>query len=179
MSTDSFPAQAGSATGDIVGPRIGFRAAVRARDVRLARAGLVAFVTCLILVSAWLRTRGLHVYYWVDEGLSVGIASHPLSEIPTLLQQDGSPPLYYLILHVWMSLVGRGEVATHELSLLFGLITIPVSYWAGASLFSRRTGVFCAVVAAGAPYLTTYSQETRMYALLALLSVVICASFVH
>ncbi len=179
MSTDSFPAQAGSATGKVLAAPARLRAAVRLEDMRLSRLGVVAFLSLLVLVSAWVRTRGIHVYYWIDEGLSVGIASHPLAHIPSVLQQDGSPPLYYLILHVWMALFGRGEVATHELSLLFGLLTIPVSYWAGASLFSRRAGVICAVLAAGAPYLTTYAQETRMYALLALLSIVISASFVH
>ncbi|MDQ6815887.1 MAG: glycosyltransferase family 39 protein [Actinomycetota bacterium] len=147
--------------------------------MRVARLGVWAYLSLLVLVSVWLRTRGLHTFYWIDEGLSVGIASHPLTHIPSLLQQDGSPPLYYMLLHVWMTLFGRGEVATHEFSLLSGLLTIPVSYWAGASLFSRRAGVVCAALAAGAPYLTTYAQETRMYALLALLSIVVCASFVH
>jgi mannosyltransferase len=179
MSTDSFPAQAGSATGEVRAAPARLRAAVRVEDMRLGRVGVLAFLSVLVLVSAWYRTRGLHVYYWIDEGLSVGIASHPLADISSVLQQDGSPPLYYLILHIWMALFGRGEVATHELSLLFGLLTIPVSYWAGASLFGRRAGVICAVLAAGAPYLTTYAQETRMYALLALLSIVISASFVH
>jgi mannosyltransferase len=147
--------------------------------MRLARVGTVGFLLVLVLVSVWLRTRALHMYYWIDEGLSVGIASHSLAHIPSLLQQDGSPPLYYLVLHVWMALFGRGEAATHELSLLFALLTIPASYWAGTSLFGRRAGVMCAVLAAGAPYLTTYAQETRMYALLTLLSIVVCASFVH
>jgi mannosyltransferase len=179
MSTDSFPAQAGPATGEVRAAPARLRRAVRLQELRLARLGVLAFLSLLVLVSVWLRTRGLHIYYWIDEGLSVGIASHPLADIPSLLQQDGSPPLYYMVLHVWMALFGRGEAATHELSLLFGLLTIPVSYWAGASLFGRRAGVICAVLAAGAPYLTTYAQETRMYALLALLSLVVCASFIH
>jgi mannosyltransferase len=179
MSTDSFPAQAGSATGDVLAAPVRLRPALRLENMRLARAGTVGFLLGLVLVSVWLRTRGLHMYYWIDEGLSVGIASHPLAHIPSLLQQDGSPPLYYLVLHVWIALFGRGEAATHELSLLFALLTVPVSYWAGASLFSRRAGVICAVLAGGAPYVTTYAQETRMYALLTLLSIVVCASFVH
>jgi hypothetical protein len=133
----------------------------------------------LMLLSAVLRVRGIHMYYWVDEGLSVGIASHPFAHIPSLLRQDGSPPLYYLLLHVWMALRGRNEVATHELSLIFALLTIPVAYWAGRTLFGRRSGAFCAVLAAGCPYLTTYAQETRMYALLLLLGLLVSASFLH
>ncbi len=178
MSTDSFPAQTGSATGEVLAGPVRM-AAARVEAMRLTRLGLLAFLSVLVVMSVWLRTRGIHMYYWIDEGLSVGIGSHPLARIPSLLQQDGSPPLYYMMLHVWMQWFGRGEAATHDFSLLFALLTIPVSYWAGASLFGRRVGVICAILAAGAPYLTIYAQETRMYSLLALQSIVISASFVH
>ncbi len=179
MSTDTFPAQAPPAPGEVFAPPARVRRPLSAANLSLTRWGALAVSAVLVLVSVWLRTRGIRFYYWIDEGLSVGIASHPLTQIPALLHQDGSPPLYYMLLHVWMSLFGRGEVATHLLSLLFALLTIPVAYWAGKSLFSRRAGFMCAVLAAGAPYLNTYGQETRMYALLALLSLVTCAGFVH
>ncbi|HLJ02372.1 MAG TPA: glycosyltransferase family 39 protein [Solirubrobacteraceae bacterium] len=133
----------------------------------------------MLAVSVYLRTRQLHFFLWIDEGLSVGIAGHPLSHIPGLLRQDGSPPLYYLILHVWMSLRGRSEVATHELSLIFALLTVPAAFWAGASLFGRRVGLISAGIGAALPYLNTYAQETRMYALMALLSLIVAAAFVH
>jgi len=147
--------------------------------LRSGRWTVAVAMAVLVLVSLWLRTRGLRTYYWIDEGLSVGIASHPLSHIPGLLHQDGSPPLYYLLLHVWMALHGRSEVRTHELSLIFALVTIPVAFWAGRTLFGRREAVICAVLAAGTPYLTQYGQETRMYALLALLALLLSAAFVH
>jgi mannosyltransferase len=132
-----------------------------------------------MLVSLALRLHGLHFHFWIDEGLSVGISSHPLGDIPSLLRQDGSPPLYYLLLHVWMSIFGRSEAATHELSLVFALLTIPVAYWACSSIFDRRVGLIGAVLAATVPYLTTYGEETRMYTLVALLTLIACASFVH
>lgn len=159
-------------------PRLRFAARARAVE-ELPTWGIIAALVGLTLVSLWLRTRSLHFHYWVDEGLSVGIAGHHLSQIPSVLRQDGSPPLYYVLLHFWMALRGRGEVATHELSLIFSLLTIPVAYWAGASLFDRRAGLICAVLAAGAPYLTLYGQETRMYSLLALLALVVAGSFVE
>jgi hypothetical protein len=151
---------------------------------RLTSIGLTARTVAIALlvivaVSVFLRTRGLHFYLWIDEGLSVGIAGHPLSQIPGLLRQDGSPPLYYLLLHVWMAIRGRSEVSTHELSLLFALLSIPAAYWAASSLFDRRTGLIAAVLAAGVPYLTVYAQETRMYALMVLISVFVAASFVQ
>jgi mannosyltransferase len=143
---------------------------------RLAIAGMLLALT---LISLWLRTRELNFYYWIDEALSVGISSHPLSQLHHLLREDGSPPLYYVLLHVWMQVFGHGEVATHWLSEIFALATIPVAYWGGASLFSRRTGLYAAVLAAGVPFLTSYAQETRMYSLLALLSLVVSIGFVQ
>ena len=136
-------------------------------------------VLALTVVSLALRVRQLGVHLWVDEAISVGIASHPLGQLPDLLRQDGSPPLYYALLHLWMSVFGRGEAATHALSLVFALIAVPVAYWGGASLFGRRTGIYAAILATGLPFLTSYAQETRMYSLLVLLSLLVATAFVH
>lgn len=154
-------------------------ASSRLRSVAASRTGAFVLVGALLVASAWLRTRALHLSYWVDEGLSVGIASHPLSEVPEVLRQDGSPPLYYVLLHEWMALFGSGETATHALSLIFGLLCVPVAWWAGMSLFGRAAGLACAAIAALDPFLTAYSTETRMYSLVVLLGLVATAAFVH
>jgi mannosyltransferase len=53
-----------------------------------------------------LRTGILHSGYWIDEAITVGIASHGAGENPGLLRLDGSPPLFYLLLHGWMAVAG-------------------------------------------------------------------------
>jgi len=142
----------------------------------LASAGLV---TALVLASLLLRSRGVGGPFWIDEGLSVGISSFPFLEIPSILRFDGSPPLYYLLLHGWMELFGRSEAATHVLSLTFALASIPVGLWAGWSLFGPRAGWFCAGLFALNPFLTAYAHETRMYSLMVLLGLVATVAFVH
>ena len=77
---------------------------------------------------------------WVDEGLSVGIADRPLGDIPAALRLDGSPPLYYVLLHLWMAVVGRSEAATHALSLVFAALAVPAAWWAARVLFGPRAG---------------------------------------
>jgi len=148
-------------------------------ELARTRGGLLVCgaLAALTAVSLYLRLRGFSMHYWVDEGISVGIARHPLGQIPGLLREDGSPPLYYVLLHLWMRAFGTTEVATHALSLLFAALTIPAAFWAGAKLYDRRAGLFCAALAAGAPYLNTYARETRMYSLMALLSLLVAASF--
>ncbi len=158
-------------------PRLALRNRVAGlRPNRWVIGGLLLVLT---LISLALRTRQLNFYYWIDEAISVGISSHPLGQLPHLLRNDGSPPLYYLLLHVWMQIFGRGPVATHWLSLIPALITVPVAYWGGASLFGRRIGAYAAALAAGVPFLTSYAQETRMYSLLLLLSLLVAVTFVH
>jgi len=78
-----------------------------------------------------------------------------------------------------MSLFGSSETATHSLSLLFGVLTIPVGGWAGWSLFGRRAGIMAALLFAFNAWLTAYAQETRMYELMGLLGVMATAGFVH
>ncbi|HZO37527.1 MAG TPA: glycosyltransferase family 39 protein [Solirubrobacteraceae bacterium] len=132
----------------------------------------------LIVVSFLLRTTALHGRYWIDEGLSVGIASHPLTDIPGVLRADGSPPLYYMLLKLWIGVIGGdGEARTHALSLGFALLTVPAGFFSARALFDERAGWFVAVVAALNPFLNYYAQETRMYALVVLLSLLVAATF--
>ncbi|MGO9974265.1 MAG: glycosyltransferase family 39 protein [Solirubrobacteraceae bacterium] len=140
---------------------------------------ITGLLVALIAVSAVLRTRYIGGQFWMDEALAVGISSHSLSAIPGVLRHDGSPPFYYVLLHIWMSMFGSSEVATHALSLLFGLLTIPIGMWAGWSLLGRRAGVYSAVLFAFNAFITQYSQETRMYSLMALLGLLATAGFLH
>ncbi len=139
----------------------------------------LALLAALVVALALLWARARHTWYWLDEGIALGISSRPLTSIPELLRQDASPPLFYLLLHVWTSLFGTSEGQTHLLSLLFALATIPTAFWAGRSLFGRRVGWTCAVVAAVNPFIAGHANETRMYSLVVLLSLVATASFLH
>ncbi len=133
----------------------------------------------LLAASAYMRTRYISVQFWMDEAITTGIASHPLGAIPGLLRHDGSPPLFYFLLHFWIQAFGAGESATHSLSLVFGLLTIPVGMWSGWSLFGRRGGLMAATLFAFNAFLSRYAQETRMYELMGLLGLVASTAFIH
>ena len=155
------------------------RAFPGARALAASAGGAAAILVLLVALSFFLRTRALEVGFWIDEGLSVGIASFPLSEIPGVLRMDGSPPLYYLLLHLWMDVFGTSEPATHALSVLFALLAVPAALWAGTTIFGRRVGWLAALLAALNPFLTIYAQETRMYSLVILLSILATGAFVN
>src|SRR3954468_22182949 len=146
---------------------------------RLSALAVVAIVAGLALAawSVYVRSRAFHEAYWIDEGLSIGIAKHSFWNIPSGRRQDGSPPLYYMLLHIWIGLFGTKEVATHALSLIFATLTIPVGLWAGWSLLGRWAGIVTGVLCAANPFLTTYAQETRQYSLVVLLSLLATTFF--
>lgn len=153
---------------------------MRARLCALPRWSFAGLgILALLAFSLWLRSTALHAPFWIDEGLSVGISSHPFWDIPSVLRQDGSPPLYYLLLGIWIRVFSDGQATTHVLSLIFSLLTIPVAFWAGRSLFGARTAWFAALLAALNPFLTYYAQETRMYSLLSLLALILVALWAH
>ena len=136
----------------------------------LARVALV--LSALTLASLAARLPGMGISLWLDEGLSVGISSHPVADIPGLLVQDGSPPLYYVVLHGWMALFGRSVEAVRALSLAFATIAVPVAFWAGDRLFGRRTAWMAAGLMATSSFVTLYAREARMYSLVVVLTLV-------
>jgi mannosyltransferase len=144
----------------------------------LRRPEAIALAAILVL-AAVLRLEGIGTWYWIDESLSIGLARHNLYEIPSLLLRDGSPPLWYLILHGWMALFGTSIVATHALSFVFAVLTVPAAWYLGRRLFGDRAAWFVAVLVAINPFVTYFARETRMYSLVALLALVVAATFVE
>jgi mannosyltransferase len=145
----------------------------------LSRSWLVvpAGLAALVALALILRTTELGLGFWIDEGLSVGIADRPLVDIPEVLRLDGSPPLYYMLLHVWMQVLGSSEEAVRWLSVACALIAVPVAWWAARGLFGSRAAWMAAVLTATNPFFTQYGQEGRMYALLALLALVAAGAY--
>lgn len=143
------------------------------------RWGVGLGLVVLVAVSMLVRTGDLDTGFWIDEGLSVGIADRPLLDIPGILRQDGAPPLYYMLLHAWLGIAGDSEVATHSLSLIFALLCVPAAWWALRAPFGVRTAWIGAALAALNPFLTSYAQETRMYSLVVLLGLLACGAFLR
>jgi 4-amino-4-deoxy-L-arabinose transferase-like glycosyltransferase len=125
----------------------------------------------LILLGFGLRVLRLDFQpLWWDEGYSVWFATHPLGQMVALTAQDIHPPLYYALLHGWTSLLGAGPVVLRLFSVAVGVLIIPAIYRAARCMFSSRAALLAALLAAVSPLAIYYSQEIRMYGLVALFS---------
>jgi mannosyltransferase len=133
----------------------------------------------LLVLSAFIRSRTLSGELWFDEAGAIGLASHSFGSLFGAVHRGGAAPLYYVLLHFWIDAFGSGEAATHALSLVIGLLTIPAAMWAGWSAAGRRAGVFAAVLFAFSSFLTRYAQETQPYALMVLLGLLATAGLIH
>jgi mannosyltransferase len=127
--------------------------------------------------SLAMAVGGVAAHLWTDEGIAVGLAGHPLSQIPHVLRLDGSPPLYYLLLHLWIGVAGDSDAAVHWLSLAFAVLCVPAAWWCGAGVGDRRTAWILAALAAACPYLRQHAAEARMYSLVVLLGLLCVGCF--
>lgn len=159
-------------TKDAPVPRSG-GASLRGAAAWIVGPGAPFAVLLLVCWSVYLRTRNIEAPFWIDEGISVGIASFPFTEIPGALRLDGNPPVYYLLLHVWLELFGDSVAAAHSLSALFSVATIPAVFLLARRPLGTGVALGAAALAATLPYLTYFAQETRMYAMVAFLSVLV------
>jgi mannosyltransferase len=125
----------------------------------------------LVVVGAGLRLYMLaDKSIWLDEAFSITISQRGLLDVLRMVvRTDTHPPLYYLLLKVWMVL-GEGEARVRLLSTLFSIAAIPVMYKVTQVLYEdRRVGLVGAAILAFSPFQVWYAQETRMYAMLTFL----------
>jgi len=108
---------------------------------------------------------------WLDEALTANIAALPPSEMLEALRSDGHPPAYYLLLHVWMAVVGEGDAAIRSLSALLWLATLPLMWVAGRRIGGQPVAWVAAGMWALSPLAVRYATENRMYSMVALLVV--------
>ena len=93
------------------------------------------------------------------------LACPGLIKVITNTANDFNPPLYYLILHFWIEIVGKSDEGLRILSLLFHLGGVYISYLLGEKLFNKKFAKFVALFVLLNPMLLYYAFEIRMYSL--------------
>ncbi len=88
-----------------------------------------------------------------------------------LVEHESHPPFYYALLRIWFQLFGDSERSAVSLSLLIGVVLVPIMYYVGVRMFSHRTAAIACLLTAFAPALVEFSTRVRPYALFPLLCV--------
>lgn len=79
-------------------------------------------------------------------------------------------PLYYIFLSLWMKIFGESDFTIRLLSVVFGVLTVPVMYLCGKELKCDKTALLAGFFAAINSLLIYYSQEVRIYSLTSMFS---------
>ncbi|MDQ3078040.1 MAG: glycosyltransferase family 39 protein [Pseudomonadota bacterium] len=138
-----------------------------ANDPRLTTTEAMALAAIVLTGAALRLVAAGAVPLWTDEALTYVIAQAPPLKLATA-PVDPTAPLYYW-LHQLLVPDGGSVLAGRSISIVAGILTIPVAFALGRALISGAAGLFAAAWTAFAFPLVDYSQEARAYALLVLL----------
>ncbi|MBC7251386.1 MAG: glycosyltransferase family 39 protein, partial [Anaerolineae bacterium] len=132
-------------------------------------------ITLILLIACLRGAYHLgHDSLWWDESLSHYRATR---DIPAILSNqiiledginqtvtiDNHPPLYFLILHFTVRLMGDTEFALRFPSLIFAVLCTALLYVWGKRLFGPLAGLLSALMGACSPLYLWYAQEARPY----------------
>ena len=141
---------------------------------RPSRLRFAIFVS-ILAIAAFLRLYCLTCSsLWHDEGNSWAVAQRSLEQIARDAAADIHPPGYYWMLKFWSGLFGFSAGGIRSLSALSGILTVAVVYKTaleityGTEKKQHEFALLASFLAAVSPFQVFYSQEARMYALLAL-----------
>jgi len=130
----------------------------------------------LLLSITWLAFA-LRIYHlsfqslWRDEVDVLRFATRPWPELLAMFRSPGeNGPLFFLGLRPWLALAGHSEFSLRIPSAVAGTLAVPITYILIRRLAGeRKTAAIVMLLMATAPYLTWYSQDAKMYALLTVL----------
>jgi uncharacterized membrane protein len=144
---------------------------------RFAFAPLDWGIAALVYLGAFiLDTRQLAgASLWFDETYSIGLASQPLGVMFSYIwSREPNMQLYYLTLHVWLSLTSKlGYYPTENIvrlpSAFFAALSSVAVYALGRRFFGQITGVISATLYSLSFYTLMVAQQTRSYSMQMLL----------
>jgi hypothetical protein len=108
---------------------------------------------------------------WIDEASSVWLATRPWAEFLAGLAGDPHPPLYYLILKVWIAFFGSADWAVRGPSVIASILAVWLLSRFLTHVADAQLALLASLFLALSGLHVHYAQEARPYALLACLAV--------
>lgn len=124
----------------------------------------LAILVCFLGLGLRVHRLAEPLMRW-DEGWSVAHASLSCVEVIQVASWEFHPPLFYLLLKLWLAL-GRNVFVVRFLSVLAGTLAVPLTFQVAMRWTGRRPLAWLAAgLTAVNPALVYYAQVARMYAL--------------
>src|SRR3989338_10447644 len=119
----------------------------------------------IILLGLFLRLYQLDIEnLWQDEGFTLMEVDRPTLKDSFLAvwgPPEGTPPFYFLLLHLWVRVGGSSDFNLRLPSVIFGVISISLLFLVGKELFGVRTALMSAFIMSISMLQILYSQEAR------------------
>lgn len=126
---------------------------------------LIAFIFRILFID-----KPLGLSYDEAVSYSYAIKSFPFGIINGLATSDLHMPLYFLLLNLWIKILGNGDIILRLFSVLIGCITVFVGYFLGKEIKDKFTGILCSLLFALNSLAIYYSQDVRFYVVIILFS---------
>jgi uncharacterized membrane protein len=114
---------------------------------------------------------------WLDETYSAFVANMRFGQLLHHVSGDVHPPLFYILLWVWVRIAGDAQTHLRFFSLGLNICSMFGMFALGRRLLGARFGAYAAALFAFSPMLFVYSLEVRMYTLC--IFILICLLYVH
>jgi len=142
-----------------------------ASDPKKSHRNLLLYALIILLIGSSLRLLLLtSESLWLDEATSVILSERNSSVFWDRITRETNPPLYYLLLRLWIGPFGRGEASVRLPSVIFGIGSLILIFLVASSLFSKEVGLFASLILSVSLIHISYSQEARGYAMMCFLS---------
>lgn len=102
---------------------------------------------------------------WLDELHTFQRASLSLAGTLADLAVNPFPPLYYILMNIWIKIFGAGAAALRFPSVIFSTLSIFFIFKLAKELYGKEAGILAVLLLCISPYSINYAQEAKMYAM--------------
>ena len=130
-----------------------------ARKLILVECSIILFVfICLVPIIS-------KPCIWFDESFTINLARRPFSELFRIASLDVHPPLYYLIVKLFITFFGDSLIVFHLPSMLSFLVLVLISVLFFNRYFTVELALIYTTVLCSVPNMLLYALQLRMYSM--------------
>lgn len=126
----------------------------------------IIYLTIILSIGFALRINGISSFsMFGDEVWSVDVAGHNIRDIPQLSFNNMDGPLFHIVLHYWIKLVGTKELYLRLLSVIFGLGGILLTFFICHYLLDDSVAILAGFLISISSFIILFNRTIRWYSI--------------